>query len=117
LLPTRDRRFGFFRGFVDCDAHPDVRLELKIADTQDCRNPTAQILAPSRRFFTSNDPVLTPTVSARTSLAIRQHQRFSLRNAVWPNCVEALPSGRTHADLQQVRPAGGEAVVHPSAAV
>ena len=34
LLP-RDLRFALFRRFVDCDAHPDVRLEFKIADTQD----------------------------------------------------------------------------------
>ena len=34
LLPRR-LRFALFRRFVDCDAHPDVRLELKIADTQD----------------------------------------------------------------------------------
>ena len=34
LLP-RELRFALFRRFVDCDADPDVRLELKIADTQD----------------------------------------------------------------------------------
>jgi GNAT superfamily N-acetyltransferase len=34
LLP-RERRFAFFRSLVDCDPHPDTRLVLKIADTQD----------------------------------------------------------------------------------
>ena len=34
LLP-RPWRFALYREMVDCDPHPDARLELKIADTQD----------------------------------------------------------------------------------
>lgn len=34
MLP-RVHRFTLFRQFVDCDARPDARLELKIADSQD----------------------------------------------------------------------------------
>ena len=34
LLPRR-WRFALYRALVDCDPHPDARLELKIADTQD----------------------------------------------------------------------------------
>ena len=34
LLP-RDLRFGVYRALAKCDPHPDARLELKIADTQD----------------------------------------------------------------------------------
>ena len=34
LLP-RHWRFAVYRELVDCDPHPDARLELKIADTQD----------------------------------------------------------------------------------
>ena len=34
LLP-RQWRFALYREMVDCDPHPDARLELKIADTQD----------------------------------------------------------------------------------
>ncbi len=33
LLP-RKLRFALFRNLIDCDEHPDARLELKIADTQ-----------------------------------------------------------------------------------
>ncbi len=34
FLP-RDARFGIYRSFVECDANPDPRLVLKIAETKD----------------------------------------------------------------------------------
>ena len=34
FLP-RNTRFAIYRSFVECDAHPDPRLVLKIAETQE----------------------------------------------------------------------------------